>query len=913
MLPKYELHRIASEEPTAGLWLVRQNSTPFMRRILLLALLLFTLTGAAGDRYPVHAFKNARVIVAPGRVIEKGILVVRDGRVEAVGAALEIPADARVHDLSGKTIHAGFIDPYVTVGRLEGRKVKKPLAFSWEDEEEEEEAPEPKEKPPAFKPSVVSSENPRVHPDWRASAHLVPRGKVIKDLRAEGFVLVQAVPDRGVFRGQAAVYSLGDDPRKALIADDTASVAGFETLSWNDRDFTYPASMMGNAAVIRQAFADARWYRDARRADAASYQGRRRPATQDALAALAPVIDGRQTLLFEANTLLDLRRAEKLLDEAGVQRRALVLSGEEWRRPDWVPNASLILPLDFPAKPKAKSDGEWIDVDTLTLKRWRYAPGEPRWLNADGKRFSLTTHRLGEVKDFQPAVRKAIAAGLDEEAALAALTVIPAQTLGLADRFGTLEPGKAASFVVRGGGLFEDNVEEVWIEGEPHAKPVDDEDDDRAPAKKDVKAGDYAQPPAVGTGPKAQTVLVRDATVWTEGPQGRMLGADLLVQDGRVKAVGPNLNAPAGALIIDGRGLHVTPGLIDAHSHTAVDGDVNEGAAAVTAQVTILDVLNPFDEDIYRQLAGGVTAANVMHGSANAIGGQVVTCKWKWGGSPQDLVMSGAPGGIKFALGENPRQANWGSGKRYPNTRMGVAELIRERFAAAREYRKRQEDFRAGRITAPPRPDHQLDVLLEFIDGKRLIQCHSYRQDEILALIRIAEEEGFKIKTFQHVLEGYKVADEIAKHGAMASTFSDWWAYKVEVMDAIPYNGALMHERAVVVSFNSDSNDLARRLNTEAAKAVRYGGLSETDALKFVTINAAKQLGVEQRIGSLEPGKDGDFVIWSANPLSQDAVVLQTWIEGRRYFDRVEDAERREQAAAERAALVKLARGKGKK
>jgi imidazolonepropionase-like amidohydrolase len=270
--------------------------------------------------------------------------------------------------------------------------------------------------------------------------------------------------------------------------------------------------------------------------------------------------------------------------------------------------------------------------------------------------------------------------------------------------------------------------------------------------------------------------------------------------------------------------------------------------------------------------------------------------------------MKGAPEGIKFALGENPKQSNWGPGDRYPRTRMGVAEIIRERFVAAKDYRKQQEEFRAGRRAIPPRKDYQLEALLEILDGKRFVHCHSYRQDEILMLIRLAREQGFKVRTFQHVLEGYKIADEIGKSGAGASTFSDWWAYKYEVIDAIPYNGALMHDRGVVVSFNSDSDEQARRLNTEAAKAVRYGNLAEEDALAFVTINPAKQLGVDDRIGSLEAGKDGDFAIWSANPLSQRAICLQTWIEGRRYFDRAADETARKIQAAERAALIEKAR-----
>jgi N-acetylglucosamine-6-phosphate deacetylase len=325
-------------------------------------------------------------------------------------------------------------------------------------------------------------------------------------------------------------------------------------------------------------------------------------------------------------------------------------------------------------------------------------------------------------------------------------------------------------------------------------------------------------------------------------------------------------------------------------------------------------VLDPFDVAIYRELAGGTTAANVLHGSANAIGGQNATVKWRRGGGPEDLPLAGAPPGIKFALGENPKQSNFQNPRpRYPATRMGVANLIRERFLAARDYRKRQAEHRKaaavkGASTIPPRPDLQLEAIAEILEGKRKIHCHSYRKDEILEMLRVAEQFGVKVQTFQHVLEGYKVADEIARHGAGASVFSDWWAYKFEVIDAIPYAGALLRERGVLVSFNSDSDELARRLNGEAAKAVKYGNVPPAEALAFVTSNPAKQLGIFDRLGSLEPGKDADFVVWSGDPLSTSAMALETWIDGKKYFDRAEDLSRRAQLDKERADLVAKAK-----
>jgi imidazolonepropionase-like amidohydrolase len=305
--------------------------------------------------------------------------------------------------------------------------------------------------------------------------------------------------------------------------------------------------------------------------------------------------------------------------------------------------------------------------------------------------------------------------------------------------------------------------------------------------------------------------------------------------------------------------------------------------------------------NLYRQLAGGVTAANVLHGSANVIGGQNAVIKLRWGKPPAELLMAGAPRGIKFALGENPKRP--GGNGRYPGTRMGVEATLRAAFSEARSYRQEWQEYerklKSGRDRpAPPRRDLRLETLRDILDGKVLVHAHSYRADEILMLMRVAEEFGFRVRTFQHVLEGYKVATELARHGAGASTFSDWWAYKVEAMDAIPYNAAIMASKGVVVSLNSDSAELARRLYWEAAKVVRYGGVSETEALKMITLNPARQLGIDRWVGSLEPGKDGDVAIFSAHPFAADARVEYTLVDGTIYFDRARDL------AARKAALT---------
>jgi len=373
-------------------------------------------------------------------------------------------------------------------------------------------------------------------------------------------------------------------------------------------------------------------------------------------------------------------------------------------------------------------------------------------------------------------------------------------------------------------------------------------------------------------------------------------------------------------VVIDATGRHVTPGIIDAHSHLAIAGGVNEGTHALVSEVRIEDVIDPDDINIYRQLAGGTTMAMLIHGSANPIGGQTALVKLRWGETPERMIFDGQQQAIKFALGENVKQNYLPDqyARRYPRSRMGVEQFMADAFRAARDYRSRWKIYEEQRKKqpdlVPPRRDLRQEPLLEVLDGKRQVQCHSYRQDEILAMMRVAEREGFRVGLFIHVLEGYKVADELSRHGAFPTTFSDWWAYKFEVYDAIPYNGALMREQGLTVSFNSDNDELGRRLNLDAAKAVKYGGVPPEEALKFVTLNPAIQLGVASRVGSLEPGKDADFVIWSGSPLSVWSRCEQTWLDGRRYFDREEDLELRRIAESQRAALVqKILRAGGDK
>ena len=397
--------------------------------------------------------------------------------------------------------------------------------------------------------------------------------------------------------------------------------------------------------------------------------------------------------------------------------------------------------------------------------------------------------------------------------------------------------------------------------------------------------------------PEQPAVLfINDATVWTSGPQGIINNCDLLIEKGKIKRIGKDLPLPGGtAKIIEADGKHVTAGMIDPHSHTA-GASINEGSQSVTSEVRIQDVLDPDEISIYRELAGGLTTIHVLHGSANTIGGQNAIIKLRWGQDADGLIMKEAPMTLKFALGENVKQSNWGDDNitRYPQTRMGVEQVLRDAFTRARDYKSNLETYARRskwRTTLiPPRKDLELDALVEVLEGTRRAHVHSYRQDEILMMIRVADDFGFKLANLEHVLEGYKVAEKMAEHGVGAATFTDWWGYKFEVYDAIPYNAILMQQAGVLVSFKSDSDELARRMNLEAAKGIKYGGMTRIEAMNTVTINPAKQLKIDQWVGSLEVGKDADFVVWSGDPLSTQSLCEQTWIDGRQYFSREQNA-----------------------
>ncbi|WAC09636.1 amidohydrolase family protein [Dyadobacter pollutisoli] len=417
--------------------------------------------------------------------------------------------------------------------------------------------------------------------------------------------------------------------------------------------------------------------------------------------------------------------------------------------------------------------------------------------------------------------------------------------------------------------------------------------------------------PFVGFGneelPKSETVLVKNATVWTNEKEGILQNTDVIVQNGKITKIGKGLAAPAGTRTVDGTGKHLTSGIIDEHSHIALF-TINEGGQTSSAEVRMSDVINPDDINIYRQLAGGVTASHLLHGSANSIGGQSALIKLKWGASQSEMLLPEVKT-IKFALGENVKQSNWGDivRTRFPQTRMGVEQVYFDHFIRAKEYSNSWKKYNAASKKQPgvaPRRDIELDALVEILDSERFITCHSYVQSEINMLMHVADSLKFKINTFTHILEGYKLADGMAKRGIGGSTFADWWAYKMEVKEAIPYNAALMYHEGVTVAINSDDAEMARRLNQEAAKTVEYGGVPEEDAWKMVTLNPAKLLHVDHRMGSIKAGKDADLVLWNTNPLSVYARPEFTMVEGTVYFDRKKDEEKQKSMATERERLI---------
>jgi imidazolonepropionase-like amidohydrolase len=965
-----------------------------MRRIVLLCWCLFfaALTNAQ-ETFPVNgvadirsgsfAFINTTIVKDASTTITNGTLLIKDGRISAVGNQVQIPSGFVVIDCKGKFIYPSFIDIYADYGMPALPRTQGGFNFN---------------APPQFLSNQKGpfGWNQAIRTDVNAAHLFAADDAKAKTWRDMGFGTALVHQRDGIARGTGAVVTFGNDRENKLILKDKASA--HYSFSKGTSAQSYPGSLMGSIALLRQTYLDAAWYKSNPSAEGINLTLKYWNETQ-----LLPQI-------FEANDKWNVLRADRIGDEAGVQY-IIKANGNEYQRINEMVNtkATFILPLNFPAAMDVEDPNDARYVSLQDLRHWEMAPANASLFEKAGIPFCLTTSDLRDAKQFWANLRKAMDYGLSETKAIEALTKTPAVTLGIYDKVGSLDPGKFANFVITNGNIFHEktSILQNWIQGEkfavkeelwfdvkgvytlvintpsgakkytlevknnttanvigkdtltgkftfdgkqvklnfPEAKGsrnnlrlsgisngntwsglgddanglrftwaavFEKEADAKADSTKPKRKPEFGKItfPFNGYGweeaPKQETILIKNATVWTNEKEGRLLNTDVLIKNGKIAAIGKNLNEP-GAKIIDGTDKHLTPGIIDEHSHIAA-ASINEGGQSVTSEVRIADNLNPDDVNIYRQLSGGVTSSHILHGSANTIGGQTQLIKLRWGANDDGLKFQGWTGFIKFALGENVKRSSAQQNTRFPDTRMGVDQVLVDAFTRARDYEavwKQYEEEKKKNLKAPaPRRDLELEALVEILNKKRFITCHSYVQSEITNMIRVADQFGFTLNTFTHILEGYKVADKMKQHGANASTFSDWWNYKMEVIDAIPYNANIMQRVGLNVAINSDDAEMARRLNQEAGKSIKYGGMSEENALKMVTLNPAVMLHIDDKVGSIRVGKDADLVLWSNHPLSIYAMALKTIVDGIVYYDREKDAQMRIQIAKEKARII---------
>jgi len=893
----------------------------------------------AGQAAPYErAIVNVRIVVAPGRVIERGNIVVRDGLIAAVGKDVKVPPGADVIDAGGLTAYAGFIDAAHS-GLIDAAKVAKP-------------APGKKVDFTRAALAATRADNRRgLTPEFRVVDALKLEAAKLGELRKAGFTAVHILPTGQIAGGQGTLVAVGTPTeREAVLRDATFAQFQLHAL----RGSTYPSTLMGATAHLRQALLDARRYRRHRelfRQGAAVP----RPLIDQTLEALNDVLDRRRRAVFTVSTADDVRRAlsfaaeHKIVPTIWDGKEAFRCIGELKKL-----NADVIVDLDFSAPPRTRR-GRRVrkrppQVPTPKQKR---ISGEPRRRGPDASRplpprvredrrkevqeqiaglaalraakirFAVSSRGLKAPGEILGGMRRAIEEGLPRDAALAALTTDAAALLGMQQRLGTLEVGKLAHIVVTTG-PFDDSlslVRHVVIEGRKFdyndgAKPLSQvqrpvaAQQPRRPKKPrvnefptELKSDRLASRPFRTGG----NVLIKNATVLT-GTGKTLPNTSILILKGKIAAVGRNLKAPAGVRVVDAAGWYAMPGIIDTHSHIMITAGINESTQSIVPEVRIRDVINTDDIREYHALAGGMTAARLFHGSANVIGGQDAVVKFKHGKTAAEHLVPNAPQGVKFALGENVK----GRTARFPNTRLGVEATLNRAFLEAIDYRRRWQEYErkvaaldksaatgyplgASGVAAgngkpnnllPPRRDLRLEALADIVNHKKFIHSHCYRADEILMLLRVASRLGIRVWSLQHVLEGYKIAPEIAAHGASCSTFADWWAYKVEAYDAIPHNAALLREAGINAVLKSDNAELMRHMYLGAAKTVRYGNMHPDHALQTITLNPARELGLDKRMGSIEVGKDGDVALFNGHPLNGFSRCEMTLIEGEIYFSR---------------------------
>ena len=929
--------------------------------------------GVKTPKYSTIAFTNATIYVSPTEIIKKGSLLVENNKIIAVGTSIKIPENIETIDLSGKNIYPSFIDIYSSfgIGKLKSKKGHDSPQYDANRE--------------------GYYWNDHVRPETNSFNSFKYDNKKATELLKAGFGIVNTHLQDAIISGTGTLVALDQNGTAStqIIEEKSAQYFSFEKSKLSKQ--SYPGSIMGGMALIRQVHHDADWY------------SRGNIEAKD-LSIEAFLANKNKLQIFNAGNWLNDLRVDKLGDEFGVNY-TIVGGGDEYQRIDKIKatNTTYILPLDFPKAYDVENPFQASKVSLKDMKHWNLAPTNPSTFSKNNIPFVLTTHKLKSTADFKANLQKAIKYGLDKDDALAALTTIPAKLLGKSNQIGSLKKGSYANFMITSGDIFDSKTTlyEHWIMGNKNsfsdmtsknisgdyelsinnkkytltlsgeatklkselkqdtiklvskitfkddwlnihfsekdansytrliAKITQEKTNIHGKAiltdgtetkftgiysatknKKEDKKEDKNTPPTLvavsypnmaygfKTTPKQETLLFKNITVWTNEKDGILKNTDVLVSDGKIKKIGTNIKANK-ATIIDGTGKHLTAGIVDEHSHIATSS-VNEGGQNSSAEVTIEDVVKSNDINIYRNLAGGVTTIQILHGSANPIGGRSALVKLKWGETPDKMLIPNAPKAIKFALGENVKQSNWESYTRFPQTRMGVEQVYMDYFTRAKEYDTKKKSG------VPYRKDDELETIAEILNKERFVTCHSYIQSEINMLMKVADKFNFNINTFTHILEGYKVADKMKNHGVGASTFSDWWAYKYEVNDAIPYNGAILHNQGITVAFNSDDSEMSRRLNQEAAKAVKYGNVSEEEAWKFVTLNPAKLLHLDNKIGSIKIGKDADVVLWNTNPLSVYAKAEKTIIEGIVYFDISRDQENRRIIKKERNMLINL-------
>ncbi len=855
-----------------------------------LALPVFALAQTF-QRPDAYLLKGARVVVSPERTLENTDVLLMNGVIAEVGTGLTAPPNVEVMDCAGLTIYPGLVHPLLRVA-VEG------IGANQADKTPEDAIERWKNLLSRHSISSVRAE----HSTFGA-------------LATSGYAVIHAYSQGGLLGAKSSVFSTssGKIEPATLIKSDLAVPVAFSGAGFGG----YPGSTMGGIAFVRQTLLDGGRHGRLMRSFEADPTGRPRQSFDADLDAVNRVVRGEMWAAFDDLTELSGLQALKIVREFNL-KPIMAFRRDAGYLKDVLKElrAYTIIKDGLPSRPNLNTDSGNLLANLRAYFNEHQVGAE---LEAEGIEFLYApTSGTSPIEGLRQMVR----AGLSKTAALASATTRPAKMLGLERIAGTVEKGKIGSVLLVRGDLLETSSEIVAVfhEGKRSVHRPATTKELVADAPLPMLPPNYEVYPRPAETESAFR-LFRNATIWTMDRQGTLKNADILIRNGKIVQIGKRLNTPPGCEVIDATGKHISPGVWDCHSHTAITGGVNEGSNRVTIECRIADVINHRDVNIYRQLAGGTIGALQLHGSANPIGGQSATSKWRWGQRPDAFLVQGAPEGVKFALGENPCREDQPTGGRgqdpaaaqivnlaneRPRTRMGVEANYREAFDQAKNYISEWEGYRAGRTKIEPRRDLRLEAIAELLNRQRWVHSHGYRQDEMLTLIRVCQQYGVRLQTLQHVLEGFKIADEMAAAGVGGSTFADWWGYKLEAYDAIPHNMALMFDRGVTVSVNSDSNEHARRLTHEAAKAIRYGGVSPEVALSFCTIGPAKQLGIDKTTGSLVPGKDADLVVWSADPLSIYAKAEQTYVDGVKLYDIDDDIRQR----FERDQFIELAREK---